>query len=70
MNTLETLERLKLFTEDWAVEVNRLCGSPRGEAYRLACKAYFDFKSIKVQIEKSLDEMTEGLLKQEQENNK
>ncbi len=61
MNTLEILERLKLFTEDWAVEVNKLCGSPRGEAYRLAKKAYMDFKSLKSSIEKSLNEQAEEM---------
>lgn len=65
MNTLEILERLKLFTEDWGVETNRLCGNDKSEAFRLARKAYFDFKSLKVQIEKSLDEMAEGMEKQE-----
>jgi len=40
------------------------------QAVKVAEAAAEDFRRIQHEIEASLDEMTEGLLKQEQENNK
>ncbi len=65
MDRLEILERLKLFTEDWAATTNQLCGNNKSEAFRLARKAYFDFKSLRISIEKSLDEQAERMLEEE-----
>jgi len=71
LNTLEILAFVKDKVEDWALITNKMCGGSKSkDALDTSKKAYFDFVDLKDRIEKSLDEMTDGLLKQEQENNK
>ena len=56
------LERVRLLAEEWQHRSTR-----DGEACKVANYAHRDFYRLQTDIEKSIDEMTEGLLKQEQE---
>jgi len=55
------LERVRLLAEEWAFR-----SGFKGSSID-ADRAAEDFKRLQTDIEKSIDEMTEGLLKQEQE---
>ncbi len=61
MNKFEILARLTQLTEEWAWATNKLCGGVNHEALKISKKAYFDFCSMKDEIEKSLDAESQRL---------
>ncbi len=61
MDTLEILSKVKVFVEKW----DKVSQQNRVSIYAL--RACCDFKSLQNDIERSLDEMADGMERQEKE---
>lgn len=70
MDTLEILSRVRMMAEHWGGAAINMAPVATEKETAIRKSAAMDFRIIQTEIEKSLDEMTDGLLKQEQENNK
>lgn len=64
MGILEILARVRELTESWAQMTNSHCGNPDKDIFRLSRQAYFDFKRLQTDIEKSLEEQGDSMWKE------